>query len=1187
MSSLDQIQARLTALRRGYKGWLMTAAGLGIVAIALWSVLLFVLSDLAFQLSPALCWTGWAMLWIFVLGLLGMCVWSATRRMTAEHMCSRVESCSPELGNRLINVVQFSNSADERERRFAQSLMGTQPVQLDHISAWQLFPLHWLKMTATASALALCAGILVFALNPRGMEVSVQRLLMPMRGLEPYSLTRIADVLPGNTIVPRGEKALIRVRLEGKVPRKPMLVVQPERGEAKQIMLVAVDGEPLSFTAETPLLFDSTTYWFIANDARSPRFTIGVQSPPSLVNWAADVQPPAYTSLPRRRLSSEQPEGGIPVGAEVQLTGKSSQPLRQVVVLQDGRELQAAAVADAADFRVTFPVPGTAPLQLRLVSTAGLDARIPLPLTILPDLGPTVDFATDLRQITAAPGERIALPFVARDEYGVASVLCVRVEKDGADQEIAVERNDELRREMRGHFAVDLAALGAKAGSRLRFRLLARDAGPAAEARQGASRLMDIVIPLPDEERRSVQGKRAESERSVARLIQLQKENLSGSRKLQTQLAGGSSTVDVAAMAPLLVAQVEIRRLAAELLTHDAVLGDLLITLRELETNEMQQAVAALDALTRAPDRERMAPLAEAIALQARILAVLTGLPTALANEQSYKDKTDLLGQLQRMVARQRELLADTKSGMQAELQGDGVALLVRRQEQLADEAILFIEAVKRMANAESEDSFARQLANVHVLLTSGRLYEKMLTAADELSQVNWAAGIQAEEEALRLLTEALKIMNKWRVEKARESIADASMTLRDIAEQLADMEKRQNEIVEVTKDLTRRGNLDDKVRAELAKLDEEQKQWQEKIEKMAQDLYQFPELPVSNDLNSKMREVYEDVEQAANSENAPSVEIAVQKEDGLLEAIKNTKERVEDVEMWLPDIPDNIKWDLESFDAAEFPDMPLVDLPEELEDIVGDLLDQSADIDMQSQDSTGNQMMADAEMGWGVMDGPMPNFSAKGKSGNTKPNDNEMTGRSGAGREGQSTGELVENTVKGLEGRETHARKTNDPLQKGQVEEAEDSTLDARATGGGKLGGESETIGMFGNAPRRDMHMQAPSANQALRQETEAMYATARLLYMNNTEPLGEAARDMRRVERMDKDQKEYASLQQRVMKQLQETQTELASGAVLPMSVSSSEASGGSAGDDTGLQDIDEDYRGIVSDYYKNLDN
>ena len=248
------------------------------------------------------------------------------------------------------------------------------------------------------------------------------------------------------------------------------------------------------------------------------------------------------------------------------------------------------------------------------------------------------------------------------------------------------------------------------------------------------------------------------------------------------------------------------------------------------------------------------------------------------------------------------------------------------------------------------------------------------------------------------------------------------------------------------------------------------------------------------------------------------------------------------------------------------------------MEDIVGELLDQASDVDAQSQDTTGNNIIADMEMGWGVADGPMPCFSAKGKSGNTRPNDNEMTGRSGAGREGQSNGELVENHVKGLEGRETHARRTQYPFQKGQVTEDEDSTMNARATGGGKLGGESESIGMFGQAPHRDLNStDHGAAPMKLRQETEALYAKARLLYLG-TGRLGNVTRELRGVESAGDKIRSMGSLHRRVLRRLEDTQVELNSGVVLPMPIATVSKTGGAVTDDVDISKISEEYRDII---------
>jgi hypothetical protein len=214
-----------------------------------------------------------------------------------------------------------------------------------------------------------------------------------------------------------------------------------------------------------------------------------------------------------------------------------------------------------------------------------------------------------------------------------------------------------------------------------------------------------------------------------------------------------------------------------------------------------------------------------------------------------------------------------------------------------------------------------------------------------------------------------------------------------------------------------------------------------------------------------------------------------------------------------------------------------------------------------------------------------MPSFSAKGKSGNTRPNDNEMTGRSGAGREGQATGELVENHVKGYEGRETHARRTQDQFQKGMVTEDEDSTLKARATGGGKLGGESETQGMFGNAPRRDLHTAAHSRQQQkLRQEAEVLYASARLLYIGSGS-LGEATRELRALESAPPDIRELGSLRRRILRRLEDSRVEAKGGTVLPMPVNKVNQAGGVALEDSDTEKLSEEYKPILTDYYRGL--
>jgi hypothetical protein len=103
-------------------------------------------------------------------------------------------------------------------------------------------------------------------------------------------------------------------------------------------------------------------------------------------------------------------------------------------------------------------------------------------------------------------------------------------------------------------------------------------------------------------------------------------------------------------------------------------------------------------------------------------------------------------------------------------------------------------------------------------------------------------------------------------------------------------------------------------------------------------------------------------------------------------------------------------------------------------------------------------------QAGWGTGDGPMSLFSAKGKTGNDLPNANELTGRSGDGRRGKSTGHMTGDTASALPGRDTPARDGAEKYEPGQLkQEGQDDPKGA--TGGGKKSGAGRR-GLQGGAP-------------------------------------------------------------------------------------------------------------------------
>jgi hypothetical protein len=233
--------------------------------------------------------------------------------------------------------------------------------------------------------------------------------------------------------------------------------------------------------------------------------------------------------------------------------------------------------------------------------------------------------------------------------------------------------------------------------------------------------------------------------------------------------------------------------------------------------------------------------------------------------------------------------------------------------------------------------------------------------------------------------------------------------------------------------------------------------------------------------LRPDINKIFEEVEKAAQRAKAQNMDVAL--ED--LGAGLATKMK-EDLEMWLPDTPDNARWLQEeplNKKPQKIPEMPL---PKALEDLIGELLQKADEFDQEADDITSAWADNLDQAGWGVSDGPISSFSAKGKTGNDLPNNMEVTGRSGDGRRGKSSGQMVGDTSKALEGRKTPARVGNERYEPGQLkQEGQDDPNGA--TGGGKKAGAGRKGLQGGTPPDQVPEIGRLSAKQAgLREKAE-----------------------------------------------------------------------------------------------------
>ena len=313
---------------------------------------------------------------------------------------------------------------------------------------------------------------------------------------------------------------------------------------------------------------------------------------------------------------------------------------------------------------------------------------------------------------------------------------------------------------------------------------------------------------------------------------------------------------------------------------------------------------------------------------------------------------------------------------------------------------------------------------------------------------------VSALEDILSRLDRAANVRKKLKALK-RQTPEDHAKVLETLDRMAADLEKFLGDVRELETQYERLAKRDaDDITEDFDGLDDVEHrmdEWKQWFKDSVDAITKLPQGFVADSyLADNLRAILEEVEIKPRK---PTVEIATPIEEGV-KALGT--EMMEDFEMWMPDRGDSIRWVMEDPIEGIF-DVPEMLLSSDLQDMVGELIEDLDDFDEAADDVTG-AWGGNIQMGWDIADGPISSFNATGKTGNQLPNASEMSGRSGDGRRGRSSGQMVGDTSRGLEGRPTPARVTNEPYQDGVPKakkqlDPRGSTGGGRKTGGGHRG--------------------------------------------------------------------------------------------------------------------------------------
>ncbi|MHC4712279.1 MAG: hypothetical protein ACYTAN_03280 [Planctomycetota bacterium] len=324
---------------------------------------------------------------------------------------------------------------------------------------------------------------------------------------------------------------------------------------------------------------------------------------------------------------------------------------------------------------------------------------------------------------------------------------------------------------------------------------------------------------------------------------------------------------------------------------------------------------------------------------------------------------------------------------------------------------------------------------------------------------------IETLKRILDATSAMLEAAEEGALSEGTEIPSEVANKLDELAEKLKEFLEAQRRIVEATSNLAARP-VDDYTTAErdlLKEMAADEENWSNFLKEAWSDLSKLPEQDFSNPTVLKdLVETYSEVEMAADALSREAVVLAVPHEQAGLEL---AEELTTHLEKWLTDFPDRMKWEMEE-PLGDF-DVPMAELPSELQDIIGDLMEQEEDLFADLEDISSSWADSlDKGAGWDALDGPISNMSAQGVTGNVLPNSSEISGRSGEGRTGKAHGEFVGDSAVGKGGRRTPTRITPDDFLPGRIDDTS-SEAAGGATGGGKESGAGEE-GLQGPVPRQ-----------------------------------------------------------------------------------------------------------------------
>ncbi len=1112
----------------------------------------------------------------------------ANRKRSPAAVAAFLEKKFPQLDNHLINRVLFAS--EHTQSSWLRSYLN------EGVPGFCELPLHAIKdrRLRKRGALAIAAAALLLAVPAfvlgNAWTVAMQRVLNPFSRLSPPTFATVLAVMPESKTIVQGSGIDLVVKATGRAGQFVDLDLYPaddKRSAVRIGQFKKTDAEE-EFPYRVTKVSTSLRYRFKVGDAYpTDTYTIDTVPPLAITSLRLAVTPPDYTSLAPRTFDALTNAITIPIRSEVTFQLSCNRPVETSQIFFDKKTLALTPGADKVNWSGAMVIDDGVLLQVSARDTFGLEMRVPVRFELIEDRAPAIRLVMpSASKAVLPPNAAPVVQFEVIDDYGLGKVRMERVSK-GAKPSAAGETLKEWDLAGKNSFSETWTGSLEDVSASSALRIVACDTAGGDEPNRAVSQQILFELSTLSSLLAAERQTRGEARKTIGELVARQRAALTTTQRLQE----GLPAYDEQLWQEVAEKQTAIRAYAETLLkTKDAAVGTARVALAKAVRGPLPDAAMRLTRMVTGTAETRGENARLAIDAQNTILRLLVQADGNMNKGEVSQAAAGVLAMLEGIRKGQTANLVATLKAV--EKTTDLPDAIIERQDNLSQDMEAMVGFCRSEAKQDREDEeFGALMNKIADKAVELKLHPTMVAIAEVMESERIADAVLPQNSVTNGIAVLMEFLKEWRETEAQDKTEDALAIIKDARQSIKKMEDLQARVVDALRETGSQGDKTEKIDEDmLEEIAELKANMAQAMLKVATDLQAMPELDAVNELVTDTFQTYEEMKQEEGSGTNAVVEVGLQKEDFLLDLLTKTGQKADEMEVFLVPKSDNVKRNMETIDKEEMK-APIgqVTMPEELQDIIGDLLESEEEQQKNADDSVTNQGDANPDSGWGVAEGEWVDYNASGKSGNDRPDHKDQDGRSQVGRQGMSDGEVMARSGKINEGdNNLDKRRTQDSNQSGDIEEEGHS--DAVATGGGKNSGYSQDKGMEGGegATRRDTKVAADSAESTRAQLTrnaEAVYAQAQLnnLRTYDLKKYIAFSKQLDLLQQQNASPAMIAELHKKALQALSTTYTSLENGIG---SADMGAVSNTESAEDAIAASLDEapaEYRDLVSDYFK----